>query len=172
MKKKTKWALLSITGFLLIVLGIQIFYSYVMADTWNEEKMAIKAAQEYGGLMKTGKTYKSVWDKESIYWVVSGQNADNKDIMVWVKFTEEHKPAGQSETVHTELLSDGISEARMRNQIMKDLPGAAIERLVPGMYEGEYVWQLLYELNHEAKYRFYRFKDGAPIGEDLTLPNQ
>ena len=172
MKKKTKWILLTISGFLLILLAFQIYYSYVMADSWTEEKAAITAAQQHGGLMKTDRTYKSVWDKESIYWVITGQDADNQEIMVWVKFSEENKPAGGSETVHSEPISGGLSEAQMRTQIKTDLPGAEIERLVPGMYENEYVWQLLYHLNNETKYRFYRFQDGSPIGEDIMLPNQ
>ncbi|MFC7682063.1 DUF5590 domain-containing protein [Paenibacillus sp. GCM10028914] len=172
MKKKTKRILLGVSGFLLILLAFQIYYSNVMSDPWNQEKLAITAAQEYGGLIKTDKTYRSVWDKDSIYWVVSGQDADNKGIMVWVKFTEDNKPVGGPETVHSEALSDGMTEAQIRNQIHADLPGAVIERLVPGMYEGEYVWQLLYTLNNESKYRFYRFQDGKPIGEDIVLPNQ
>lgn len=172
MKKKTKWILSSVSGILLILLACQIYYSYVMSDIWKEENAAIIAAQEHGGLIKRDKTYKSVWDKDSLYWVITGQNVDNKDIIVWVKFTEEHKPFGGADTVHTELLSDGKSEAQIRAQINSDLPGAVIERLVPGMYEGEYVWQLLYNLNNETKYRFYRFQDARPIGEDITLPNQ
>lgn len=172
MKKKTKWTLLGISSFLLILLGIQIFYSYVMSDTWSEEKAAIISAQQYGGLMKTDKTYKSVWDKESIYWVVTGKDAQNQDIMVWVKFTEDNKPVDGAGAVHSEPLSGGLSEAQMLNQIKSDLPGSEIERLVPGMYEGEYAWQLLYHLNNETKYRFYRFQDGVQIGDDITLPNQ
>lgn len=166
------WTLLSVSGFLLILLAFQIYYSHVMSGAWNEERLAITAAQEHGGLIKKDKTYKSVWDKDNIYWVVTGQDADNKGIMVWVKFTEDHKPVGGSETVHTESLSDGMTEEQIRSQIQKDLPGVVVERLVPGMYEGEYVWQLLYQLNNETKYRFYRFQDGKPIGEDITLPNQ
>ncbi|MGM1046137.1 MAG: DUF5590 domain-containing protein [Bacillota bacterium] len=172
MKKKTKWILLSISGFLLILLFIQIYYSNVMSGKWSEENAAIKAAQQYGGLMKKDKTYKSVWDKESIYWVVTGKDTENQDIIVWVKFTEENKPLDGAEAVHSEPLSGGMSEAQMRNQIKSDLPGSVIERLVLGMYEGEYAWHLLYHLNNETKYRFYRFQDGSQIGEDIILPNQ
>ncbi|WP_106767929.1 DUF5590 domain-containing protein [Paenibacillus faecalis] len=172
MKKKTKWTLLGISGFLLILLGIQIYYSSVMSDIWSEEKAAVIAAQQHGGLIKAEKTYKSVWDKDSIYWVIAGKDAENQDIMVWVKFTENKKPVEGPKAVHTELVSNGLSETQMRNQIKNDLPGAEIERLIPGMYEGEYVWQLLYNLNNETKYRFYRFQDGKQIGEDIPLPNQ
>lgn len=172
MKKKTKWILLSISGFLLLLLIAQIYYSYVMSDTWTEEKAAVQAARQFGGLNAVDKTYRSVWDKDSIYWVIAGKDEEQKDLMVWVKFTEQKVPAGGKETVHAVPLDSGRSEAQMRAQIQQDLPGAEIHRLLPGMYQGEYVWQLHYELDHQTKYRFYRFSDGTPIGDDIVLPNQ
>ncbi|MEJ9220932.1 DUF5590 domain-containing protein [Paenibacillus glucanolyticus] len=172
MKKKTKWILLSVSGVLLLLLGLQLYYSHVMKDTWNEERMAINASKQHGGLVSTGKTYKSVWGEDNNYWVVSGKDKDNQDRMVWVKFTDDNVPVDGADAVQSVLLSSGMSEAQILNQIHNDLPGATIKRLLPGMYENEFVWQLQYESNGQRGYRFYRFQDGNPIGNDIILPNQ
>ncbi|KOR88819.1 DUF5590 domain-containing protein [Paenibacillus solani] len=171
MKKKTKWILWSITGLLLLLLGIQLYYSYVMKDTWNEETMAIQAAKQYGELVSSEKTYKSVWGEDNNYWVVTGKDADNQDRMVWVKFTDDNVPVEADNAVHSLLLKTGLSEAQMLAQIHQEMPDAVIKRLLPGMYEGEYAWQLQYENHDQRGYRFYRFQDGNAIGDDIILPN-
>ena len=170
MKKRTKRILLSISGFLLLLLAVQIYYTSVMSDLWSEEKLAVQRAKQYGGLVSADKTYKSVWDADSIYWVVTGKDEQQQDIMVWVQFTEEDVPAGGAEKVHSESLSSGLSETEMRNKIKEELPNAAVRRLLPGVYEGEYVWQLMYSEEGREKYRFYRFQDGEQIGNDVILP--
>lgn len=172
MKKRTKWILLIVSGLLLALLCVQLYYSYVMKDTWNEEKMAIRAAKQHGGLVTTEKTYKSVWGENNNYWVITGTDQDQQGIMVWVKFTDENVPVEGKEAVLAEPLSEGLSEAQMREMIQGEMPGATIKRLLPIMYEGEYAWQLQYENEGGLGYRFYRFQDGQPIGNDIILPNQ
>ncbi|MGG1876981.1 MULTISPECIES: DUF5590 domain-containing protein [Paenibacillus] len=172
MKKRTKWIWLSVSGVLLLLLGIQIYYSYVMTDSWNEERLAIGAARQYGNLVTADKSYKSVWGEDNTYWVVTGQGPDQQELIVWVKFTEDNVPVEGAEGVHAEPLSSGLSEEQMRAQILQEMPNAVIKRLVPGMYEGEYAWQLLYENSGQIGYRFYRFQDGNQIGNDIILPNQ
>ena len=172
MKKKTKWILLSVSGVLLLLLGLQLYYSYVMKDTWNEERMAIAAAKQHGHLVSSAKTYKSVWGEDNNYWVISGKDQDNQDRMVWVKFTDDNVPVEGADAVQSVLLNTGMSEAQIRDQIYNELPGVEIKRLLPGMYEGEYAWQLQYEHNGQRGYRFYRFQDGNTIGNDIILPNQ
>lgn len=171
MRKKTKRIFWTISGFLLLLLAGQIYYSSVMSETWKQEKAAIAEARQHAGLITVDKTYHSVWDKNSIFWVIAGKDDGQQDIMVWVRFTEGKVPAGGEENVHAELLGSGRSEEQMRGQIESELPGAEIQRLIPGMYEGEYVWQLHYEQNGQWKYRFYRFSDGTPIDEEIILPN-
>lgn len=171
MKKRTKWILRSITGLLLVLLGLQLYYSHIMKDTWNEETMAIQAAKQHGELVSSEKTYKSVWGEDNNYWVVTGKDADQQDRIVWVKFTDDNVPAEAADTVNSVLLNSGLSEAQMLTLIHKDMPDAVIKRLLPVMYEGEYAWQLHYENHGQRGYRFYRFQDGNAIGEDIILPN-
>lgn len=172
MKKRTKWILLSISGLLLAMLCVQLYYSYVMKDTWNEESLAVQAARQHGGLVTKDKTYKSVWGENNNYWVITGTNQNQQQIMVWVKFTDDNMPVEGKDAVQAELLGNGLSEEQMREQIRKEMPGAVVKRLLPVMYEGEYTWQLQYENQGQLGYRFYRFQDGQAIGEDIILPNQ
>ena len=92
--------------------------------------------------------------------------------MVWVKFTDDNLPVEGKDAVQAVLLSSGLSEEQMREQIRNEMPGAVIKRLLPVMYEGEYTWQLQSENQGQLGYRFYRFQDGQAIGEDIILPNQ
>lgn len=143
-----------------------------MTDAWNEERLAISAARQYGGLVTADKTYKSVWGEDNTYWVVTGQDQNQQDLMIWVRFTDDNVPVEGQDAIHAEPLDGGLSEEQMRAQILQEMPNASIRRLVPGMYEGEYAWQLLFENNGQVGYRFYRFQDGNPIGSDIILPNQ
>lgn len=73
-------------AFLLVLLGIYLFYEYVMKDTWVEEEAAIAIAKEKEDLVTVTKTQKSVWSEDAIYWTIEGINADNEPIMVWVRY--------------------------------------------------------------------------------------
>ncbi|GAE04712.1 hypothetical protein JCM10914_767 [Paenibacillus sp. JCM 10914] len=159
------------SGVLLVLLAAQLYYSYVMSGIWNEERLAIQASKQHGDLVTTAKTYKSVWGEDNKYWVISGTDQNQEEIMVWVKFTEEDLPVPGEDAVAQVKMSSGKSEAQIRDQIHQELPGATIKRLLPGMYEGDYAWQLHYGHNGQLGYRFYRFEDGNAIGDDIILPH-
>ncbi|MBO2943141.1 DUF5590 domain-containing protein [Paenibacillus sp. F411] len=170
MKTKTKRILFTLSAILLVLLFVQIYYNDVMSRSWEKERAAVQAARQYGGLGKVEKTYRSVWDENSNYWVASGLDTKGENIMVWVKFTKDGVPAG-GDFVHAESLKDGMSEKQMSSLISSQFPEVSMLRLVPGMYENEYVWQLHFRDEGKTGYRFFRFADGEPIGEDIILPN-
>ncbi|MBW4085354.1 DUF5590 domain-containing protein [Paenibacillus sp. S150] len=172
MKKRRKWLLLGIFLVLLLLFGLSQFYAYVMKDQWNERSAAAEVAEARAGLTKVTKAQKSVWDENSIYWVLAGRNADDTELMVWVRFTLDGKPAGGDNDVFAEEVARGTSEQEIRSVIASDLPGSTIERLLPGVYNGEYVWQLFYKLEGRYYYKFYRFADGIAIGDGYSLPNR
>ncbi|WP_379162459.1 DUF5590 domain-containing protein [Paenibacillus sp. sgz5001063] len=172
MKKRRKWLLLGILLVLLLLFGLSQFYAYVMKDQWNERSAAREVAEARAGLTKVTKAQKSVWDENSIYWVLTGRNAAGTDLMVWVRFTRDGKPAGGDNDVYAEELSKGMSEQKIRSVIATDLPGSSIERLLPGVYNGEYAWQLFYKLEGRYYYKFYRFADGSAIGDGYSLPSR
>ncbi|QUL58313.1 DUF5590 domain-containing protein [Paenibacillus tritici] len=172
MKKRRKWLLLGISLVLLLLFGLSQFYAYIMKDQWNERSEAKELARTRAGLTEVTKAQKSVWNENEIYWVLTGKNEAGTEIMVWVRFTTEGKPAGGANDLYAEELSKGTPEAKMREIITAQLPGITIKRLLPGVYNGEYAWQLFYKKDGRYYYNFYRFTDGSAIGEGYSLPNR
>ncbi|GGF74783.1 hypothetical protein GCM10010912_20030 [Paenibacillus albidus] len=168
MKKRKKWVLLGSALLLLVLFGLSQFYVYIMKDQWAERDTAKEVALARAGLTEVVKAQKSVWD--SVYWVLTGKNKAGTDLMVWVRFTEDGKVAEGDNAVYAEELSNGTTEKQIRNQIAAELPEISIERLLPGVYNGEYAWQLFYEQDERYYYKFYRFSDGTQIGEGYSLP--
>lgn len=172
MKNRRKWILLGSALILLLLVGISQFYAYIMKDQWNERDAAEDVARTRTGLTEVSKAQKSVWDENSVYWVLTGKNEAGTAMMVWVRFTVEGKVADGDNAVYGEELSKGTSEQQIRAIITAQLPDIKIERLLPGVYNGEYAWQLFYEQGERYYYQFYRFSDGSPIGEGYSLPNR
>jgi uncharacterized protein YpmB len=172
LKKRRKWVLLGIALFLLLLLGLSQFYAYIMKDQWNERDAAKEVARSRAGLTEVTKAQKSTWDENSLYWVLTGKNDAGTELMVWVRFTAEGKVADGNNAVFSEELSKGTSEAKIKSIVGAQLPDITIERLLPGVYNGEYTWQLFYEQGDRYYYQFYRFSDGTPIGQRFSLPKR
>lgn len=172
MKNKKRWIFLGIVALLLIIFGAYRYFIYVLQDQWSEKDTAIAKAKQEAGIVSVADAQKSVWDQNSIYWVVEGTNKTGQEVMVWVQFTDQGKPKEGQNTVHQELLSSGMSKEKMKAKIKSTIPGIKDMRLVPGVYNGEYVWQLFYKVKDHYYYQFYRFSDGAEIGSPFTLPNR
>ena len=172
LKKRRKWLPLGISLVLLLLFGLSQFYAYIMKDQWNERSAAKEIARARAGLTEVSKAQKSVWDENSIYWVLTGKNDAGTKMMVWVQFTKEGKPAEGENNLYAEELGKGTSESQIRDIIAAQLPGITIKRLLPGVYNGEYAWQLFYKQDGRYYYSFYRFTDGSAIGEGYSLPNR
>jgi len=172
LRKRSNWVPIGIGVTLLLLFGLSQFYGYIMRDQWDERSAAKNAALTRAGLITVTEAQKSIWDENSIYWVLTGKNESGADSMVWVRFTTDGKVAEGDDAVYAELISNGMSEREIRSIIGNELPGISIERLLPGAYNGEYVWQLFYKKDDRYYYRFYRFADGTPIGDGYTLPNR
>ena len=172
MRKRKKWLPLWISAVLLLLFGIAQFYAYIMKDQWNERSEAKEVAKTRAGLTEVSKAQKSVWDENSIYWVLTGKNNAGTKLMVWVRFTVDGKPAGGDNDIYAAELANGTSEQQIRAVIASQLPGADIKRLLPGVFNGEYVWQLFYKQDGRYYYQFYRFADGAAIGDGYSLPSK
>ncbi len=172
LKKRKKWILLGSVLILLLLFGLSQFYAYIMKDQWDERNIARDVAKTRAGLTEVTKAQKSVWDESAIFWVLTGKNEAGTEMMVWVRFTVEGKVAEGDNAVYAEELSKGTSEKQIRAIINTQLPDISIERLLPGVYNGEYAWQLFYKQSGRYYYQFYRFSDGTPIGERFSLPSR
>lgn len=171
MRKRKKWILYGIFIAVLLLLALYQFFAYVLRDQWDERSAAEAAAKNGAGLTEIDKAQKSVWDENSIYWVITGKNQAGTEMRVWVRFTEDGQPVRET-GIYAQEASQGMSEKQMRKIISDALPGIEIKRLLPGGYNGEYVWQLFYKSEGRYYYKFYRFSDGQEIGEGYSLPNR
>ncbi|MCM3171497.1 hypothetical protein [Paenibacillus sp. MER 99-2] len=174
MKRKKKWIWISLLVLVLLLFGLQRYYVYVTQDQRNEEAMAIEAAQQQD-ITFTQDMRKYVWGgkegADNIYWTFVGKNKDNQDVLVWVKFDNTNKPVTGSNAVHSELIQNGMSETQIRNRFSSEVPGGEIKRIMPGVVNGIYVWQVYYNDDTHNYYRFYRFSNGEQVDLVYTLPN-
>ncbi|MFS0871248.1 hypothetical protein [Paenibacillus xylanilyticus] len=175
MKRKKKWIWISLLILILILFGLQRFYIYITQDQRNEEALAIQAAQDQLGITSYEDLRKYVWGQkegeDNIYWTMMAKNKDNQDIAVWVKFDAANKPVTGNNAVHSELLQNGLSEAQVRNRFSSEVPGGEIKRIMPGVVNGIYVWQVYYKDDTHNYYRFYRFSNGEQVDLVYTIPN-
>ncbi|MBP1999582.1 uncharacterized protein YpmB [Paenibacillus shirakamiensis] len=160
MKTRTKWILLSLIVLSLILIGISRYYIYVMKDRNAEEQVASAAAAKAVGLTEITKTVKSVWDE--VIYVVIGKDASQKEMFVWVK---------DGKVLYHAPSSAGTSEAKIRAIIQQQMPNITLERVIPGIYNNQYVWQVFYKDGDHYMYRFYNFADGKALEDVFTLPN-
>ncbi|ANS74824.1 hypothetical protein AWM70_09650 [Paenibacillus yonginensis] len=161
MRTKTKWIWISILVLAAILFGLYRYYVYVMQDTWTQEDAAILRAKQEAGLVKTIGVTKSVWD--DVCWVVEGNNASGEHIMVWLQ---------DGQPPHTEQVTGASTKKAMQAKIKALMPNADVKRLVPGIYNGQYVWQLYYKEQDHYYYRFFSFSNGEALTEEFTLPNR
>lgn len=76
------------------------------------------------------------------------------------------------QTLYTvSLLQNGMSEAQIRNRFSSEVPAGEIKRIMPGVVNGIYVWQVYYKDGTHNHYRFYRFSNGEQVDLVYTLPN-
>lgn len=159
--------------FSLLLVAMYWYYSYVTQDERQEESAAILKAKQTAGLVATDKTWKSVWTQT--FWVVEGTDAGNRKMMVWVPFQTVanglDSPQQGNEGVHSELLQKGMSEQQMRTAFLSANPASKIVRLLPSVFNGEYVWQVFYKSNNSYYYQFYKFADGSAIAVPFQLPD-
>ncbi|WP_138492927.1 DUF5590 domain-containing protein [Paenibacillus pinistramenti] len=161
MRTRTKWILTAILIAAAVLFGLYRYYVYTMQDTWSQEDAAILKAKQEAGLVKTIGVTKSVWD--DVCWVVEGKNASDEHIMVWIE---------EGKAPHAEVVNTGSTKKAIESQIKALMPDAAIKRLVPGVYNGQYVWQLYYKEKDHYYYRFFSFATGEALTEEFTLPNR
>ncbi|MCJ8011043.1 DUF5590 domain-containing protein [Paenibacillus sp. KQZ6P-2] len=170
LKRKKLWIFLAVVILLLLGFGLYRYYIYVTQDMRADETTAVLAAKQETSLVTVTDTQKSVWD--TICWTIEGLDKENRPVMVWVTMDENGKVKHGKEAVHEELLSNGVSETQVKQKIQKEVPDVAELRIQPGMYNGEYAWQLYYRSQDHYFYQFYRFSDGQSIGGPFTLPNR
>lgn len=163
---RKKWIVITLSVIVLIFLGLHLYYRSIQTDEWVKEDLAIQAAMKQTDLKKAEQVQKSVW--ADVYWIVTGPNAQNEELVVWVN--------QDGSQVHSELQSQGASQETIQDKVKSRTANADIVKMVPGTWEGQFVWQVFYKAadaddKERYYYDFYRFSDGGYL-TTYTLPNR
>lgn len=163
---KRKWMIIVLCAAVLLLIGLHQYYVYIQTPVWNEENKASRIALQESDLAEVTAVQKSVW--EDVYWVVSGQNEQKQNMFVWVN--------RDGTTVHAELQSDGVAKEEVERSVKSRYPGVEIVCIVPGVWEGQYVWEVFYKRKDDSGeqryyYDFYRFASGELL-TTYTLPKR
>jgi uncharacterized protein YpmB len=149
-----------ILGFILVSILFYRFYVAIHAERWAAEQEAAVKAIRQSDLLKVNKVYPFVGEQS--YMVVSGNDEDGRDLMVWIG----------DDGLHSEYMDDNVSASELKSRILQQHPEKRIVRIQPGKLGREYVWEVFY-LKKENKgdryyYDFYRLSDGSLV-ETYTL---
>jgi len=142
-------------AFILLTLCVVLsrFYLYVQNEHWDENSKAVETAYEKTILTKATKV-ESFYGDET-FKVVYGEDKIGQPVLVWVS----------DKDVHTEMVSEGFTEAQVRETMLKKGADLQIMRILPGKLGDEYVWEVFYKKQDDSGtryfYDYYKFKDGT-----------
>lgn len=171
MSKRTKVILLTVLVVLSLLSGAYLYYTLSMQGRTAERSAAIASARAQGQLTEVEHADKWVWGENSIFWVIQGTTAAGEEQYVWLKYTEEGTPAEGENAFRMMPVAGTVTREDLWNRAEAELPDAKLIRILPGVYQNQYVWQLFYEQGDTHYYRFYNLKDGSVIGEAFDLPD-
>jgi uncharacterized protein YpmB len=151
-----------ITAAVIVIAGLLIFFSIrffntVQEDEWKIQRSAVQTAYEKTILTKADKVESYVGDQP--YTVIHGEDKIGQQMIVWVG----------KDNIYTQMAKDGITSDQAKQLVLERQPAAVVLRLMPGVLNGNLVWEAFYKIEpEEAKsgryyYDYYSFKDGTHI---------
>ncbi len=170
MSKRTKIILLTVLIVLILLSGAYLYYMISMQKRTSERDAAIARASQQAQLTEVSQADKWVWGDDSIFWVVEGKKAAGEEEYVFLKYKEDGTPVEGQKAMLILPLAGTVTREDMVNRFEAGLPGAKLIRILPGIYDSQYVWQVFYEQGSMKYYQFYGLKDGAAIGKAIELP--
>lgn len=138
-----------------IVFAVIWYYNFIQGPLREQQQTARNLAVEQTAITE-------VTDVESFagadsYQIVFGTDDKGEDWIVWV---------GEEE-IHAEKADDGWASNQIRLMMQEKEPDAQLIRIVPGVWQDEYVWEVYYQKREEKGrrnyYDYYRFRDGDKL---------
>jgi uncharacterized protein YpmB len=127
----------------------------VQGKNWDEKAAAVEKAYEKTILAKATKV-------ESFYGdgplqIVFGEDKLGHKVIVWVS----------DKDAHAEMADEAFTEQQVRETMHKKDPSLELLRVMPGIVEGKYVWEVFYKKTLDSGtryfYDYYTFQDGTYI---------
>lgn len=155
----TRWkiGIAAVALFIALLAAAWWLFSSVMNPEWSMQRAAISEAYAKTVLAKAAKVDRFVGDET--FTVIQGEDKIGQPLIVWVS---------DKNTIYTEMASGGITAAQAEDALKARQPEAELIRVMPGMQNGQPVWELFYKVRAEDKrehyfYDYYAFKDGGYI---------
>ncbi|WP_276351545.1 DUF5590 domain-containing protein [Cohnella caldifontis] len=148
----SRWLAAFVTLVVLAVLGVVLYVRSADAGYRGEERNAVRLAESQAGLTEIESAVSYTWNET--LWVVLGKDRDGVEWFVW------EREGG----IEKMKLSDGYSEARIRERFAIDRPSARVIRILPGWAFDQPIWEIRYKKAPRADQQsidFYSFRDGT-----------
>lgn len=160
---------------LVIVLAlISWFYAIVQQPFWQERSAAQQEILEHTHMRQIDSFFPFVGD--SAYNIAIGSDENGRELVVWMEPTETEEGSSQTEEgskttsaerFHTAYLDENFSETDIKAKLLASHPDATIIRIMPGIYDDIYAWEVFFEVEEKKGmqfyYMYYRFNDGEPL---------
>ncbi len=144
---------MAVLGLALIVVLWLGLYQVLMGQAWKDQDQAIRRAFRETELARVDKV--DFYADEQAYQIIFGRDREGESMIVWVS----------SDEVHAEYAADGVSRRQVTDELHEREPRARIEKITPGKRDGEYVWEVFYQLSEpdgiRDYYDYYLFADGT-----------
>ncbi|MFD1900141.1 DUF5590 domain-containing protein [Enterococcus termitis] len=142
--KKTKILLGIITGLLVIIVMLVIFYVRSTHPWKQAEKEATAIAKDYAQLESVDHFY---WfTRKETSFTVTGKDADGKELVVIIP------KSGKNITVLNQ--TDGVEEGHIRQIMETDYKEKDIQKVNLGLYDGQPTWEVIAK-NEDASLSYY-----------------
>lgn len=139
---------------LLLFLGIY-FFNTVEEKEWALQRTDVQTAYQKTILTKASKVERFVG--EQTYTIIHGEDKIGQKLIVWVGGNQ----------IYSQMVADGVAAEGIKAITLTRQPTANIKRMVPGVWNGNLVWEVFYKTDAEESnpdryyYDYYAFKDGA-----------
>jgi uncharacterized protein YpmB len=152
------WRRVTVIGIFILVTLIFFlsrFYMNVQHEHWADGASAVETAYQKSILAKATKVEAFYGDKP--LKIIFGEDKIGQKVIVWVSDND----------VHSEMAAEGFTEEQVRSLMLGKDPNFELLRVMPGMIEGKYVWEVFYKKKLDTGtryyYDYYNFKDGTYI---------
>lgn len=143
-----------------VILVAVIGYFFANQPRANARRQTVNIAEKYAHLHSPGQFY--IYNRESTYYTISGQNNRNQSILVIVP---QH--GGDVRVVKQ---SAGLTASRVEQMTQQRRSPKKILKVAPGVFNDKVVWEVTYR-NHKNQlcYDLINFKTGKYVQEINNL---
>jgi uncharacterized protein YpmB len=135
--------------------GLIWLYRSIHMEEWRMEAAAIETVTSSTYMNQV--RHAAAFHGDNPYTIVYGEDPDGLSMIAWVS----------EEGIHTKYAKDGMTEQEARDQVLAQHPDADILRVIPGVHNQVYVWEVFYRKKiaqgMQHYYDYYRFEDGHYI---------